>query len=74
MESIYILAKDLAPKVIEGEYEVVKEFKGEELLGMEYEQLFKFETPKEKAFFVIHGDFVTLSDGTGIVHTSTSLW
>ncbi|KZL90015.1 isoleucine--tRNA ligase [Clostridium magnum] len=67
---IYIVAKDLASKVIEGDYEIVKEFKGEELLGMEYEQLFKFETPKEKAFFVIHGDFVTLSDGTGIVHTA----
>jgi isoleucyl-tRNA synthetase len=67
---IYIVAKDLAPKVIEGDYEIIKEFKGEELLGTEYEQLFKFETPKEKAFFVIHGDFVTLSDGTGIVHTA----
>lgn len=66
----YIVAKDLAPKVIEGDYEIVKEFKGEELLGTEYEQLFKFETPKEKAFYVIHGDFVTLSDGTGIVHTA----
>lgn len=62
-----ILAKDLL-KVLEGEYEIVKEFKGEELLGTEYEQLFKFETPKEKAFYVVHGDFVTLSDGTGIVH------
>ncbi|MBI6873124.1 isoleucine--tRNA ligase [Clostridium aciditolerans] len=66
----YIVAKDLASKVIEGDYEIVKEFKGEELLGTEYEQLFKFETPQEKAFFVIHGDFVTLSDGTGIVHTA----
>lgn len=62
-----ILAKDLL-KVLEGEYEIVREFKGEELLGTEYEQLFKFETPKEKAFYVVHGDFVTLSDGTGIVH------
>ncbi|AGK95337.1 isoleucine--tRNA ligase [Clostridium pasteurianum] len=62
-----ILAKDLL-KVLEGEYELVREFKGEELLGTEYEQLFKFETPKEKAFYVVHGDFVTLTDGTGIVH------
>ena len=37
-------------------------------LDTEYEQLFKFETPKEKAFYVVHGDFVTLHDGTGIVH------
>ncbi|AWZ49366.1 isoleucine--tRNA ligase [Clostridiaceae bacterium 14S0207] len=67
---VYILAKELVPKVLDGEYTILKEFKGEEILGMEYEQLFKFETPKEKAFIVIHGDFVTLTDGTGIVHTA----
>lgn len=65
-----ILAKDLAPKVLDGEYEVVKEFKGEELLGTEYEQLFKFHVPEKKAFYVVHGDYVTLTDGTGIVHTA----
>ena len=62
-----ILAKELL-HVLEGEYEIVKEFKGEELLGTEYEQLFKFAKPEEKAFYVVHGDFVTLTDGTGIVH------
>ncbi|MDP4147270.1 MAG: isoleucine--tRNA ligase, partial [Bacillota bacterium] len=63
-----VLAKELL-HILEGEYEVVKEFKGEELLGTEYEQLFKFETPEDKkAWYVVHGDFVTLSDGTGIVH------
>lgn len=68
-EETYILAKELIGKVLgEVEYEVVKEFKGEALVGLEYEQLFKFYTPEEKAFIVIHGDFVTLTDGTGIVH------
>ncbi|QAT38928.1 isoleucine--tRNA ligase [Clostridium sp. JN-9] len=62
-----ILAKKLL-NVLEGEYEIVNEFKGEKLLGMEYEQLFPFYTPKEKAFYIVHGDFVTLTDGTGIVH------
>ncbi|MEA4828246.1 MAG: isoleucine--tRNA ligase [Clostridium sp.] len=65
-----ILAKDLASKVLEGEYEILREFKGEELLGTEYEQLFKFEVPEEKAFYIVHGDYVTLTDGTGIVHTA----
>ena len=70
-EEYYILAKDLIHSVIgDVEYELVKEFKGEEILGLEYEQLFKFYTPEEKAFFIIHGDFVTLTDGTGIVHTA----
>ncbi|MBU3189077.1 isoleucine--tRNA ligase [Clostridium bowmanii] len=62
-----ILSKELLGK-LEGDYKVVREFKGEALLGLEYEQMFKFETPKEKAFYIVHGDFVTLSDGTGIVH------
>ncbi|WP_055665357.1 isoleucine--tRNA ligase [Desnuesiella massiliensis] len=70
-EETYILAKELIGKALgEVEYEVVKEFKGEAILGLEYEQLFKFYTPEEKAFIVIHGDFVTLTDGTGIVHTA----
>ncbi|KEJ04083.1 isoleucyl-tRNA synthase [Clostridium botulinum A2B7 92] len=66
----YILAKELLGKVIEDEYEVVKEFKGEEIVGVEYEQLFKFEVPEKKAFYVVHADYVTLTDGTGIVHTA----
>jgi isoleucyl-tRNA synthetase len=66
---VYILAKDLIAKVLgETEYELVKEFKGEELLGVEYEQLMPFAKVEGKAFVVIHGDYVTLTDGTGIVH------
>ena len=65
----YILAKDLISAVLKDkEYELVKEFKGEELLGTEYEQLMPFAKPDGKAFVVIHGDYVTLTDGTGIVH------
>ena len=62
-----ILAKALLTK-LDGEYEIVAEFKGEELLNKEYEQMFKFETPKKKGFYIVHGDFVTLTDGSGIVH------
>ena len=65
----YILAKDLISSVLKDkEYELVKEFKGEELLGTEYEQLMPFAKQEGKAFVVIHGDYVTLTDGTGIVH------
>ena len=68
-DEIYILAKDLADKVLgEGNYEIVKEFKGTELLGVKYEQLMPFAKVEGKAFEVIHGDYVTLTDGTGIVH------
>ena len=66
---IYILAKDLCDKILgEGKYKIIKEFKGEELLGTKYEQLMPFAKVEGKAFVVIHGDYVSLSDGTGIVH------
>ena len=65
----YILAKDLLEKVLKQmPYEIIKEFKGEELLGIKYEQLMPFAKPDGKAFVVIHGDYVNLEDGTGIVH------
>ncbi len=65
----YILAKELLEAVLkETPYEIVKEFKGEELLGTKYEQLMPFAKPDGKAFVVIHGDYVNLEDGTGIVH------
>ncbi len=54
-------------------FQVIAEFKGKELVGTRYEQLFKWATPHEspeKAFVVIDGDFVTTEDGTGIVHTA----
>ena len=68
-EEIYILAKDLIDVVLKDiSYEIVKEVKGSELLGMKYEQLMPFAKVDGKAFVVIHGDYVTLTDGTGIVH------
>ena len=65
----YILAKDLIEAVLrETPYEIVKEFEGKEILGIKYEQLIPFAKVEGKAFEVIHGDYVTLTDGTGIVH------
>ena len=65
----YILAKDLLEAVLkETPYEIEKEFKGEELLGTKYERLMPFAKVDGKAFVVIHGDYVNLEDGTGIVH------
>ncbi len=49
-------------------FKVIKEYKGSELAGMEYEQLIPWMNPGEGAFRVITGDFVTTEDGTGIVH------
>ena len=67
---VYILAKELASSVLEGEYEVLEEMKGSELEYTEYEQLMPFVEPSDgrKAFFVVCADYVSTTDGTGIVH------
>ena len=49
-------------------YNVIGEWKGRDLAGMEYEQLIPWVNPGENAFKVLTGDFVTTEDGTGIVH------
>ncbi|NQU86796.1 MAG: class I tRNA ligase family protein, partial [Mariniphaga sp.] len=49
-------------------YQVVGEYSGKQLKGVQYEQLIGWVRPKGRAFEVITGDFVTTEDGTGIVH------
>lgn len=54
-------------------FAIVGEFKGSELEGVRYEQLLPFTQPTDgDAFKVVLGDFVTTSDGTGIVHIAPS--
>lgn len=64
----YILAKALTEKVIKEDFETLEEYKGEDLVGMEYEPLYSFIKPDKKAYFIISDDYVTMEDGTGIVH------
>jgi len=54
-------------------YTILSEYKGKDLVGIQYEQLLDYALPyqnPENAFRVIAGDFVTTEDGTGIVHTA----
>lgn len=74
--NIFYVAKDLADRVLgEGRYEILDEMQGSEMEYMEYEQLMPFVQPegrdaKKKAFFVTCMDYVTIEDGTGIVHSA----
>ncbi len=68
-----IMARDLIPthftKKMEGTYTIEElSFKGSALAGVEYEQLLPWVKPMGDAFRVIAADFVTTTDGTGIVH------
>lgn len=53
-------------------YKILEQFKGSELAGIQYEQLLPFVRPDGDAFKVVVGDFVTTTDGTGIVHIAPS--
>lgn len=77
-EEILVLAKERL-SVITDPYEIVAEHKGSEMVGMQYEPLYPFLAEllpldqKEKlanAYKVYEADFVTTTDGTGIVHTA----
>lgn len=71
--NLFYVAKALADKVLgEGKYEIVDEMKGSDLEYIEYEQLMPFVKPEggKKAFFVTCMDYVSVEDGTGIVHTA----
>jgi isoleucyl-tRNA synthetase len=54
--------------VLDGDYSIVEEMKGSKLLGKEYERIFGYIPVNKKGFYVIHGDFVSTEDGSGIVH------
>lgn len=56
-------------EILEGEYTIIDKFPGEKLVSLKYEPIFPFfEEEKDKAYYVVTADFVTLEDGTGIVH------
>ncbi len=54
--------------VLEGDYEVLETYKGSELTDIEYEPLFNFVEPDKRAHYTVPADFVTTTDGSGIVH------
>lgn len=66
---VLILAEERAAVLLKGqEYELLDRSVGKELEHKEYEPLFPYATPVKKAWFVVLADFVTMEDGTGIVH------
>ncbi len=71
----FILAKDRVKEIlVDYEYEIIKEFKGKDLLGKKYQPLFDYYyndkklKNRENGWQIYHGDFVTTEEGTGVVH------
>ena len=64
----YILASALVETVLKDDYTVLETYKGKDLEGIEYEPLWGGLNVKGKAWYVVCDSYVTLTDGTGIVH------
>lgn len=64
----FILASALADKVLGEDYKVLETFKGKSLEYTKYEQLMPFLKPEGEAFYVTCDTYVTMEDGTGVVH------
>jgi isoleucyl-tRNA synthetase len=71
----FILAKELLEKIFkENDYEIIEEFKGQDLVGKKYKPLFDYYSKdenlknRENGWKIYVGDFVTTEEGTGVVH------
>lgn len=66
---LFIAMKErMADVIAQGEYELIKEVKGSDLIGLNYEPLFPYFSDTANAFRIVAGDFVTGEEGTGVVH------
>ncbi len=64
----YLILAEALTSVLDEEFETVESYVGKDLEFKEYEPLFDFAHPKKKCHYVTCADYVTLTDGTGIVH------
>ncbi|MEK7557841.1 MAG: isoleucine--tRNA ligase [Patescibacteria group bacterium] len=71
--NFYILAEERIKDILKDKnYKIVEEFKGEKLINLQYEPIYKINNNEiiksKKVYKIYHGDFVTTEDGTGVVH------
>lgn len=69
-EETLIVAKERL-SIFSGEYKIIRELKGRELIGFQYDPVYEISAEEEsgkKGWFVVEGDFVTTEEGAGIVH------
>lgn len=67
-DQIFIVCTALVDKTFDDGYEILDETLGKNLAGIEYIPLFDYVRPDKKAYYIVCDDYVTLTDGTGIVH------
>ena len=64
----FIVAEKLAEKIFKNDFKILETYLGSELENVSYEQILPFVKTDKKAFFVTNDEFVSMEDGTGIVH------
>ena len=67
-DTVYYIAEALSKTVLGEDIELIEKFIGRDLEYREYEPLFDFVKPQKKCWYVTCDNYVTLTDGTGIVH------
>ena len=67
-EYVYYMAEALVETVLKENFEILERYTGKDLEYKEYEPLFDFVNPNKKCWFVTCDTYVTLTDGTGVVH------
>ena len=67
-EYTYYMAEALVKSVLKEDFEILERFTGKDLEYKEYEPLFRFVNPDKKCWYVTCDTYVTLTDGTGVVH------
>lgn len=69
-DDLLIMAKDLHAEILKENYTVVKELTSNDLTGLSYQQIYNFLKGGENDFKIYQSDYVTISDGTGILHVA----
>ncbi len=65
----FVVIESLVNEVFKDkDYKITSKFKGEQLLGQRYEPVYDYSNGDKNAFKVVHGDYVSTEEGTGIVH------
>ncbi|MFQ5864436.1 MAG: isoleucine--tRNA ligase [bacterium] len=64
----YLILAEARLSELDGDYKIVQEYDGKELVGKNYEPLFGFFETIENLYFTVEGEFVSTEEGTGIVH------
>ena len=67
-DKTYILAKKRLEAVFGKDYKILKTFKGKDLVGLSYKPLYAFFPKGKNDYKIWPADFVTMEDGTGVVH------